>query len=631
MAKTEKTAAELYREERKARLAKAAKKNAKKTISSQASKTAGRVITIILVVALVVSMGAVAFNQAGVIPKNRVAFKVGDASVSEAEYGYYYQSVYNMYMQYAYNGYDIGLDITTSPAEQEYTGYLGEIEDFPEDQTPMWTDFIEYVAKERLQYVKAAVAEAETLGISLDENELAEVKSTIDEYDESAASASSESSRYSLSAYLKANYGKGMSKKLFEKIITEQQIASKLESTKTDEYKASFTDKEVKAEYEENVLSYGVTSLRAYSITAEKVTSGEGDDATEAVTDETMAAAKTKAETFAAKATSEDAFKTLASEAEKEAGAEDYESYLTDDTLTLSEDISYDDMSYSISDEDFLDWAFGTDTKKDSTFVLEDADTGYTVYFMTNPIHKAASYDTYDSRHILINFTEDEEETTDTEETTDETSEEADAETTEAATTEAETTKAAKEEVEVTTLDVSKYSDVTIDLAVNAETAKDKAAYKTAQEILEKYLDGDRTAAAFGELAHEYSADTGSNENGGLYEGTAKGEFVTPYEEWCLADGRKEGDVGIVEYDGENYSGYHIIYFVGKDTVTWDDTVREALASEKVNEYVEELLDSDSAKITEENEKAHSAVEEFLIKAVKNYAKSASSDSSYSY
>ena len=112
MANTEKSAAELYREERKARLAKSAKKNSKKSISSKASAVAGKVISVVLVLALVIGCGSVVLNQSGILPRSRAAFEVGQEKVSEAEYSYYYQSIFNMYMQYSYYGYDIGFDST---------------------------------------------------------------------------------------------------------------------------------------------------------------------------------------------------------------------------------------------------------------------------------------------------------------------------------------------------------------------------------------------------------------------------------------------------------------------------------------------------------------------------------------
>lgn len=628
MAKTEKSAAELYREERKARLQKSAKKNAKKSISSKTSAVAGKVISIVLVLALVIGCGAVVLNQSGVLPRSRAAFTVAGEEVSEAEYSYYYQTVYNMYMQYAYYGYDIGLDSTKSPAEQEYSGTFGEIEGFPEDQTPMWTDFIDYSAKERIRFVKAAKIECAELGIELEEKDLATVNETITEYDEYASSASGEGSRYSLSAYLKASFGKGMNEKLFTKILEEQQLSTKLQEVKTEEYTEALTEKQINKEYKDNILDYAVIDYMSYSfLIPETETDSEGNEIeyTEKEIKKFMSEAKAKADAFKASATL-DTFGKLAYEAEKAAESEEAE-YYEDENYTLTKDSAYSDLSYTETDEDFLDWAYDENTKAGETYVVEAEDEGYTVYMMVSPIHKAPDYKTYDSRHILINFKEAEAEETEEAESTEETAEGEEETAVTEETTEAE--KEEKEEVKVETLDVSAYDDVNVDLVVNAETAKDKAAYKEIQDILKEYLDGEHTAEAFGELANKYSADTGSNTAGGLYEDTMAGDFVEPYDTWCLDDDRKEGDIALVEYDGSNYQGYHIIYFVKSDVVSWDDAVKETIASEKVTEYVEEFLDEDIAKIENENAKALQNVEDFLVDMVKKSASSSSSSDDY--
>lgn len=249
---------------------------------------------------------------------------------------------------------------------------------------------------------------------------------------------------------------------------------------------------------------------------------------------------------------------------------------------------------------------------------------------MVAPLHKAPDSDIYDVRHILVKFPE-EEETADTADEAEEAAEEettaADGETTEAETTEAETTKeetTAAPEVKVETLDTSKYSDVTIDLAVNADTATDKATYKKAQDILKEYLDGDKTASSFAKLAQEYTEDS-NGADGGLYSDVPRGQMVSEFEDWCLKDGRKEGDVGIVE----TTYGYHIMYFVKRDVKTWDDDVREALASADLDTYIDELVKADDVKVDQVNDKAIASTEAFLVKLVKNQIKNSAQSLSY--
>lgn len=622
MAKQEKSAAELYREERKARIAKSAKKNAKKSINADSSAKAAKVIAVVLVLALVGGICGMIVNLTGVVDRSRTAFYVGDVKVSQPEYSYYYSSIYQMYAQYAAYGY-VDLDTSTTPDKQEYSGSLGEIEGFPEDQTPMWTDFFEYNAKQRIQYTKACVKEAEKLGLKLSDEQLASIDSNISEMEESA-----KANNYSLSSYLRASIGKGMTVGIYRKILEEQQICELVQDNKSEELAAGYTDKQVAKEYKKNTVNYATVSFRSYVIKAETVKDEEAD--TEKATDETMAAAKRVADKLAADAKDEASFKDSVALIESANDNKDYKEFLTDDSLTLQSDVNYETVSGSVSDEDFLDWLFSEKTEKNATYVLENADTGYTVYLMVAPSHKAPDSDIYDVRHILVKFPE-EEETADTADEAEEAAEEettaADGETTEAETTEAETTKeetTAAPEVKVETLDTSKYSDVTIDLAVNADTATDKATYKKAQDILKEYLDGDKTASSFAKLAQEYTEDS-NGADGGLYSDVPRGQMVSEFEDWCLKDGRKEGDVGIVE----TTYGYHIMYFVKRDVKTWDDDVREALASADLDTYIDELVKADDVKVDQVNDKAIASTEDFLVKLVKNQIKNSAQSLSH--
>ena len=126
-----KTQAELYREERKERLAKAAAKNAKRSPKSiKASKVAKKVISIVL--AVVIALGAVA----GVlnffdIPQKAVKISIDglNEKISLAEVNYYYfqgwSQVYSNTLQYDQYGEGMGLsmtgfDVTKTPDKQEY-------------------------------------------------------------------------------------------------------------------------------------------------------------------------------------------------------------------------------------------------------------------------------------------------------------------------------------------------------------------------------------------------------------------------------------------------------------------------------------------------------------------------------
>lgn len=612
MAKEEKSAAEIYRQERKARIAKAAKKNNKKTYNPQAGKTAGKVLAVILVLAIISGVTAFAVSYTGLVEKNRTALTVGDVAVSQPEYAYYYTSGYNMILQYAQYGM-ISYDTSSTPSKQTYNNVMGEIPDFPEGQTPTWADFFKYYAENNLKYIKAFLKIAEEKNITLDDSDKAEIDESIESFASTAKSNS-----YSVNAYLRMVYGKGVNEKLLRTILEEQALARKVEEAKTEELKASYTEKQVEKEYKNHTQEFATINFRSYKIAAEKV---KGDDDTESVTDATLADAKKKADSFAEAVTDEASFKDLAAENEKAADNKDYKLYITDDSKTLQEEVTYSSFSQSASDTDLTSWAFNAKTAVGDTYVSKGTD-GYTVYMMVSPMHKAADTVTYDVRHILVKFPTEESSSTSSD---DETTAAADSE----STTKAETTTAkAAENVDVTTIDTSKYEGVNIYLDVNADTAKDKATYKKAQDILEEYLNGDKTEASFEELEKKYSEDT-RDDDGNLssliYENTPKGQMVSEFEDWSLAKGRKAGDVGIVE----TTYGYHIMYFVKTTTTTWQDTVKATLAQEDLSTYQNEVVEGDNVKISGENEKAITAVTDFLDNLAKQSARNQSSQSSY--
>ena len=128
MAKNEssKSKAEIYREERKERIAKANKKNAKSIEKrNNAAKIAKKVIAVVVVVAIVLGIGWKFVDSFGLIEKATTAMTVGSDKISTAEFAYYYNAQYQQmsYMSsyYAQSGYNIGFDSSKSPDDPTNT------------------------------------------------------------------------------------------------------------------------------------------------------------------------------------------------------------------------------------------------------------------------------------------------------------------------------------------------------------------------------------------------------------------------------------------------------------------------------------------------------------------------------
>ncbi len=113
------------------------------------------------------------------------------------------------------------------------------------------------------------------------------------------------------------------------------------------------------------------------------------------------------------------------------------------------------------------------------------------------------------------------------------------------------------------------------------------AAEKKAQDLLNRYLNGDKTEEFFADLAELYTEDPGSKENGGLYENVKTGDMVEEFDAWCFDESRKAGDTGLVK----TTYGYHVMFY-SDDEPLWVYQCREAVREEKIAEFVQAAVDA---------------------------------------
>ncbi len=121
-----------------------------------------------------------------------------------------------------------------------------------------------------------------------------------------------------------------------------------------------------------------------------------------------------------------------------------------------------------------------------------------------------------------------------------------------------------------------------------------EAAHKRVEEIEAEWKQNP-TEDNFAALAGQYSEDTGSNTNGGLYENVAEGQMVEEFNDFCFG-GRQPGDTAIVHGESANYNGYHLIYFVGEGPVYADYIAENVMRNEDFNTYVTEISASYGAE-----------------------------------
>ena len=128
----------------------------------------------------------------------------------------------------------------------------------------------------------------------------------------------------------------------------------------------------------------------------------------------------------------------------------------------------------------------------------------------------------------------------------------------------------------------------------NGETVysdEEKAtAKKEAEKLLQEWKDGEATEESFAELAKENSDDTGSKENGGLIEDIYPGaSYVENFLDWSIDPERKAGDTGVIE----SPYGYHVMYYVGDDEMTYRDyMIENTLRANDMEKWYTELAEA---------------------------------------
>ncbi len=556
MENNNKTQAEIYRQERKERLAKAAAKSAKRSPKSiKTRKLVKKVVAIVLAVAIGIGAVAGVLNFFDVTEKTiKVSVDDTDIKFSLAEINYYYyQSWYSFYsysQQYDQYGSGMGLqmtgyDSTKTPDSQEYTEQSAQVagipvEDLGDIENPTWADAFTYSAVSQLVYAKYGAAKAEEADISLTDEELEEINTQIESVRQTA-----KQNDYSLNRWLRLNFGAGVTEKVVYDASVESTLASKYYEQLTNDTNESITAEQIEAEYNSAKDDYDIVDVRLYGFSAQLSTDEQADLTEEEIAAkeaELQAQAKEEADRFVADVTDE---KTFLAAAQSAILTDDENSDDDPDEVTLVEKTSYAELSSSYS-EDVAKWVFDDARKVNDITIINIESNNYLIVFMKTLPTKDISASSSDVRHILVQFPD-----TNTDGTS----------------------------TTVTDAAGNESTNITDD---TKRVTKEKA-----QAILDEYLENP-TEDNFAALATEKTEDPGSKETGGLYEDVSNnGQYVAEFTNWAIDAERKPGDTGIIE---TSY-GYHIMYFVEANEETWYITIRNALANEELQETVQDVLD----------------------------------------
>lgn len=447
---------------------------------------------------------------------------------------------------------------------------------YNEESGITWFDVFMDETKRYLQQVLVLCEAAKADGVELSDADLDTVEKTI----QNIASAA-ESVGMDFNDYILAVFGEGITEDMIRDYAKLTALTNKYYLKVYDSY--TYTDEDYEKYFEENKTSYQYADFLQYNFSF----AATGDTS---ATEEEQNAAKEKAKAYAdnlAQCTTAGEFKNFLRDylsknpslisAVAAADHELTEQELTDAIEQEVENTAYRKYAYEVT-SNAGKWIFDLSRKTRDTTVIENANS-YTVLMVTKTAYRDETV-SKNVRHIL--FTP-----------------------------------------------ASYQSD-----AAATEDAASAAALQKANEVYESWKSGDQTEESFAALAKQFSDDTGSKENGGLYEDVTAGQMVTEFNDWLFDRNRKPGDSGIVK----TTYGYHIMYFVGDGVPAWQlsvDTVMrktdfaetyEILSQRYPVEFVEEVLSSISEM--EVQETSAITYDESSVAAESTPAESTASDES---
>ncbi len=486
------------------------------------------VVIALMVVFAVYTAVSTTITNSGVFERSTTALTIGEHEIDNAELNFYFiHAVNQFYSQYGAYAALFGLDVSKPLDEQVIY----------EETGGTWADDFLASAKSNIQAVYALNNAAAEHGFTLSEAETASLDSQL----LNMASYAKLYGYESFEQYLKALYGNGATEESFRNYVTMTTLANAYQTHYAEHL--SYTADDIRAKDAESPAEYSLFNYNSvYLTTSQFLTGGtEGEDGTVTYSDAEREAARAQAEAAAKSllecTTVEEldaAIAALPINAEKENAAS----------------TAYTDTKYSSVNSVIRDWVTDASRKagditsivSSTTSTAEDGTETTTV----NGYYVVMFGSTYDNNYPLAN---------------------------------------------VRHILVS-YEGGTYDSTTGTTTYSDEekaAAKEKAEELLATWQAGDATEDSFAELAKAESTDTGSVENGGLYEDVYPGQMVTNFDAWCFEDGRKAGDTGIVESD----YGYHVMFYSSdSETLYRDFLIENVLVNEATDAWYSALIEA---------------------------------------
>lgn len=511
----------------------------KKAQREAAAKKRNTILGVVLGAVIVVLIAALMVWNSGLIPRHTTALEVNGHKYTVADMDFFYrQIVNNAYQQEEsmINFYQqMGQEVSHSfdLSQDLTTQYVDE------EKTQSFHDYFLEQTKDQVVRMTALVDAANANGYQPDEETQQSMDRLLSELDESLR----ENNFSGRNAYFRMYFGRSVNAKVYEKNMKLSMLASSYESD-TQTKLTDYTDEDLKAYADENPGLYDSYDYDyAYfdgTPVIEPAEDGTTPDATDEQKAQAMASAKEKAEGLLKDV--RDAQTAVLEEGETRQSFAQIATAYTSDSTPRPRKLASANFKNTV----YADWLMDSARKDGDVEVFELENIGYYVI----QFHDAYFYDepTVDVRHILVRA---------------ETSEDA---------------------------EINEYN-----VPIPTQDQMD-AAHDAAEELMKQFNLGEKTAAAFGELAEEHS-DDGRNDDGslrasgGLYEDIHKGDMVQNFNDWIFDASRQEGNVGLVENAGPGYFGWHVVYFQASHEPEWLTQARTDKSNSDVTAWSESVVE----------------------------------------
>lgn len=491
----------------------------------------------IMIAVAIIAIGSLVntgIKSSGVIEKNTIAATVNGQDLNSVEMSYYFNDAISDLYETAYNQYSSYYELYFEAMGLDMSKPLNEQTNPETGKT--WADFFVDAALENAKYDYTFAKLAEDNGFTMSEEDQTALNNQVNNLSTNAILYGYSSAE----SYLKLVYGAGSDMDSYKAYLTRTALAeayaqNHLDSLTYDQTKLDAVAAEKPNDYTSYDYSYVYLS---YSSFKKNGTTDENGNTT--YTDEQKDAARAEA-----KKTAEElyALGNLDDIRDKVKEIEAAEITVTDLTNQLHTNIS----------TVLADWLADPARTEGEIGLIENATTpaegeeavvnGYYVLCFTKKNDNTAKMSNV--RHLLVQYeggTEDE----------------------------------LTGEMNYTTEEM--------------ETAKAEA-----EKLLKQWQDGEATEESFIELVAAHTDDTGSAENGGLYENiNPSSQYVANFLSWSINPERKVGDVELVQTE----YGYHIMYFSGYSELSYRDTlITNELKTADQNAWSEAAMETATATI----------------------------------